>query len=249
MSAPKADGGGARIISVVVVGSLHYDILVDASDRPRKGETVAGHAWSPKFGGKGGNQSLAAQSQGVPTAMVGAVGNDDFGTALLTGLDRGGVDRSAVATVQGVGSGMSVAIFDAEGDYGAVIVSGSNLSIKPTQAHDELLRSARVLILQNEIPEAVNEDVARRARQFGVKTILNAAPARTFELLLALVQANETRPAQQDASRLSDADAIVMAELTRRLGQRASCPLFRKPNIKWRCAWISIPSCCAALPN
>ena len=79
---------------------------------------------------------------------------------------------------------MSVAIFDAEGDYGAVIVSGSNLSIKPTQAHDELLRSARVLILQNEIPEEVNEDIARTARQFGVETILNAAPARTFETAL-----------------------------------------------------------------
>ena len=65
MSAPKADGGSARIISVVIVGSLHYDILVDASDRPRKGETLAGHAWSPKFGGKGGNQALAAQSQGA----------------------------------------------------------------------------------------------------------------------------------------------------------------------------------------
>jgi sugar/nucleoside kinase (ribokinase family) len=47
--------------------------------------------------------------------MVGAVGNDDFGTALLAGR---GVDRSAVATLSGVGSGMSVAIFDAEGDYG-----------------------------------------------------------------------------------------------------------------------------------
>ena len=104
--------------------------------------------------------------------------------ALLAGLDRGGVDRSAVATLEGVGSGMSVAIFDAEGDYGAVIVSGSNLSLKPTQAHDELLRSAKVLILQNEIPEEVNEEVARRAGKFGVKTILNAAPARAFETAL-----------------------------------------------------------------
>ena len=59
--------------------------------------------------------------------MVGAVGNDDFGTALLAGLDRGGVDRSMVSTLEGEGSGMSVAIFDAEGDYGAVIVSGANL--------------------------------------------------------------------------------------------------------------------------
>jgi ribokinase len=182
---PTNDGRrGATASAVVVVGSLHYDIMVDAPDRPRKGETVAGHSWSPKFGGKGGNQARAAQTQGVPTAMVGAVGNDDFGTALLAGLDRGGVDRSSVATLEGVGSGMSVAIFDAEGDYGAVIVSGSNLSLRPTQAHDELLRSAKVLILQNEIPEEVNEEVARRARNFGVRTILNAAPARAFETAL-----------------------------------------------------------------
>jgi ribokinase len=184
MTADNAERRDAIGSSVVVVGSLHYDIIVDALDRPRKGETVTGRSWSPKFGGKGGNQALAVQSQGVPTAMVGAVGNDDFGTALLAGLDRGGVDRSAVATLEGLGSGMSVAIFDAEGDYGAVIVSGSNLSVKPAQANDELLRSAKVLILQNEIPEEINEDVARRARKFGVKTILNAAPARAFETAL-----------------------------------------------------------------
>ena len=184
MSSTNDERRGAIASAVVIVGSLHYDIMVDAPERPRKGETVAGRSWSPKFGGKGGNQARAAQSQGVPTAMVGAVGNDDFGTALLAGLDRGGVDRSAVATLVGIGSGMSVAIFDAEGDYGAVIVSGSNLSLKPTQAHDELLRSAKVLILQNEIPEEINDDVARRARAFGVKTILNAAPARVFETAL-----------------------------------------------------------------
>jgi ribokinase len=45
---------------VVVVGSLHYDIMVDAPDRPRKGETVTGYSWHPKFGGKGGNQAVAA---------------------------------------------------------------------------------------------------------------------------------------------------------------------------------------------
>ena len=184
MSAQHSEASGARIPSVVVVGSLHYDIMVAAPDRPRKGETVAGLSWSPKFGGKGGNQALAAQGQGAPTAMVGAVGGDDFGAALLAGLDRGGVDRSAVAILSGKGSGMSVAIFDAEGDYGAVIVSGANLAISATQARDELLRNAKVLILQNEIPEAINEDVARRARAFGVRTILNAAPARAFETAL-----------------------------------------------------------------
>jgi ribokinase len=184
VSEQKTEARGVRISSVVVAGSLHYDIMVDAPDRPRKGETVAGISWSPKFGGKGGNQALASQGQGVPTAMVCAVGSDDFGVALLVGLDRGGVDRSAVATLSGVGSGMSVAIFDAEGDYGAVIVSGANLVISANQAQDELLRSAKVLILQNEIPEEINKDIARRAKQFGVTTILNAAPARAFETTL-----------------------------------------------------------------
>jgi ribokinase len=75
---------------------------------------------------------------------------------------------------------MSVAIFDDEGDYGAVIVSGANLAIAPGQAGIELLSQGKVLVLQNEIPEVVNEVVARHARDLGVMTILNAAPARPF---------------------------------------------------------------------
>ena len=176
---PPKDGR-ASPPAVIVVGSLHYDIMVDAPDRPRKGETVAGRSWSPKFGGKGGNQAAAARRQGVPTAMVGAVGDDSFGAALLAGLDRAQVDRTNVAVLSGIGSGMSVAIFDDDGDYGAVIVSGANLAISPGQAGCELLSQAKVLVLQNEIPEVANEAVARHARDLGLSTILNAAPARPF---------------------------------------------------------------------
>ena len=165
---------------MIVVGSLHYDIMVDAPDRPRKGETVTGRSWAPKFGGKGGNQAVAARRQGVSTAMVGAVGKDSFGETLLASLDRAKVDRRGVAVFDGLGSGMSVAIFDDEGDYGAVIVSGANLAIAPEQARDELLSRGKVLVLQNEIPERVNEAVARRARERGLTIIHNAAPARAF---------------------------------------------------------------------
>jgi ribokinase len=77
--------------------------MVDAPDRPRKGETIAGRALSPNLGGKGGNQAVAARRQGVPTAMVGAVGDDSFGTAHLAGLDRAKVDRTSVAVLSGVG--------------------------------------------------------------------------------------------------------------------------------------------------
>jgi ribokinase len=38
---------------IVVAGSLHYDIMLDAHHRPEKGETVMGTGCAYKFGGKG----------------------------------------------------------------------------------------------------------------------------------------------------------------------------------------------------
>ena len=171
---------------VVIVGSLHYDIMLDAPRRPRKGETVTGQAWRPKFGGKGGNQAVAAARAGAAARMIGAVGDDAFGGFLLDGLDAGGVDRSRVRVLPGAGSGMSVAISDAEGDYGAVIVSGANLAIAP-QALGEAAawRGARALILQNEVPDAVNVAAARAAKAVGARVCLNAAPARPLSPELA----------------------------------------------------------------
>jgi ribokinase len=164
---------------VVVVGSLHYDIMVDAPDRPRKGETVTGYSWRPKFGGKGGNQAVAAAKAGAEVRMAGAVGADGFGRFLLDALGAGGVDASRVVRLPDAGSGMSVAISDAGGDYGAVIVSGANLLVDPAAlAEPSLWQGARALVLQNEMPDAVNTAAARAARAAGATVCLNAAPYR-----------------------------------------------------------------------
>ena len=171
---------------VIVVGSLHYDIMVDAPHRPRKGETVTGQAWRPKFGGKGGNQAIAAARAGAKARMIGAVGDDAFGQFLLDGLEAGGVDRTRVTMLHGEGSGMSVAISDAEGDYGAVIVSGTNLAIPPaTIGEAAAWRDASALILQNEVPDAVNVAAARAAKAAGAIVCLNAAPVRALSPELA----------------------------------------------------------------
>ncbi|ESX18220.1 MULTISPECIES: ribokinase [unclassified Mesorhizobium] len=175
---------------VTVFGSLHYDIMVDAPDRPRKGETVTGRAWQPKCGGKGGNQAVSAARAGVRAAMIGAVGDDDFGTALLANLDRAGVDRRFVRVAAGAGSGMSVAIFDSDGDYGAVIVSGSNLTLDDDDvvAAREVVVQTAVLLLQNEVPDAANIAAARAVKASGGRVVLNAAPARTLSAeLTALI--------------------------------------------------------------
>jgi ribokinase len=171
---------------VSVVGSLHLDILVEAPRLPAIDETLAGHAWSRKCGGKGGNQAVAAARFGAKVAMGGRTGNDDFGKTLLANLRTASVDVSCVGTDAAAGSGMSVAIQEASGEYGAVIVSGANLAIDATAIEHAWapLWNADVLMLQNEVPDAANLAATRAARAAGCRVMLNAAPAKVLPAAL-----------------------------------------------------------------
>lgn len=167
--------------TVLTVGSLHYDIMVEADHLPRKDETAVGSRWYPKFGGKGGNQAMAVARAGAASRMFGAIGADDFGHFLRRALQAGGVEDAFVATLPNIRSGISVAILDAEGDYAAAIVSGANLhaDLSALEA-PPVWQGVSLLILQNEVPEALNLAAARQARARGIRTLLNAAPARTL---------------------------------------------------------------------
>ncbi len=161
---------------VLVLGALHHDVVVDAPRLPRLDETLVGTAVDYRFGGKGGNQAVAAARMGASVAMIGRVGRDAAGRAMLAELDRAGVDRSRVAEVPGA-SGMSVAITDKTGGYGAVIVSAANLL---NNGMDMLPEGVRVCVMQNEVPEAANLALAARLSD-KVRLILNAAPARAVD--------------------------------------------------------------------
>lgn len=181
--------------TVLVVGSLHYDIMVEADHLPRRDETAIGTRWYPKFGGKGGNQAISAALQGAPTRFLGAVGLDDFGRFLTAGLQADGVDARFLRQVPHVGSGMSVALQDSQGDYAATIVSGANQQIDPLWLDDpDLWTDVGLLVLQSEVPEAVNIMAATEARSRAIPVILNAAPSRplsrAFERLVNILVVN-----------------------------------------------------------
>ncbi len=165
---------------IAVLGSLHLDLMVQAPDRPAKGETMVGSAWWQQPGGKGGNQAVAAAEAGAEVSFIGRVGRDAFGGLLRGYLAGHGVEISQVATDPTAASGMSVAIVDASGDYGAVIVSGCNQQIEPGQierARAAIARS-RVLVLQHEVNDSANLAAAQLAHAAGVRVLLNAAPAK-----------------------------------------------------------------------
>ncbi|WP_256378642.1 PfkB family carbohydrate kinase [Nordella sp. HKS 07] len=192
---------------VAVVGSLHLDIMTKSPRLPALDETVLGQSWHFKCGGKGGNQAVAAARAGARTAFVGCVGNDDFGSRLLANLDAAQVDRSRVSIVPMAGSGMSVAMEDASGNYSAVVVSGANQSIQPSQ-YENL--SVRVLLIQNEISSLVTLDAARACKRDNTFVIYNTAPFLPLsdELLhnVDLIVANRVEA--------TDATGIAIASLS-----------------------------------
>ncbi len=170
-------------------------------------------------GGKGGNQAVAAARMGARVAMAGRVGRDRFGGMILAALDEAGVERSGVLEMDGA-SGMSVAIVDARGDYGAVIVSGVNREIG-----DVAVPSAKVVVLQNEVPEAVNLAVAEAAGD--ARVVLNAAPAREVDArLMARVDVLVVNRGEAAAlAGVADPEAAAVAR------RRAPCGW---PRRRWR---------------
>jgi ribokinase len=168
------------MIDVAVVGSLHLDIMVAAPRLPALDETLIGSTWGTKCGGKGGNQAVAAARFGARVAFGGQTGADDFGEKLRRNLVDAGVDTSCIGIDSSHGSGMSVAITERGGEYGAVVVSGANLTIDAAAIENQwrALWSCKVMLLQNEIAEPVSVSAAKLAEANGAVVILNAAPAR-----------------------------------------------------------------------
>ena len=171
---------------VVVVGALHLDVVVTAPRLPAPDETLMGEAVALVCGGKGGNQAVAASRHGAPTAMLGRVGGDAFAAALVDNLRAAGVDTALIQRDDAAMSGLSVAVVGADGEYGAVVVSSANRQLSAQGF--AMPQGARVLVLQNEVPETVNRAAAAEARRNGAAVVLNAAPMRPMAPeLLALV--------------------------------------------------------------
>ncbi|MGS0546675.1 ribokinase [Pseudomonas sp. Y5-11] len=164
--------------NVVVIGSLNMDLVTRAPRLPKGGETLIGHSFATVSGGKGANQAVAAARLGAQVAMVGCVGNDDYGVQLRDALLAEQIDCQAVSTVAD-SSGVALIVVDDNSQNAIVIVAGANGAMTPAviDRFDAVLQAADVIICQLEIPDATVGHALKRARALGKTVILNPAPA------------------------------------------------------------------------
>ena len=160
---------------ILVVGSLHLDVIVHSSRLPKPDETLLGDKVSYRFGGKGGNQALAAAKIDVQVFMAGRIGTDNFGKQIYDTLSNQNINLDGLKIVDEA-TGMSVALIGSDGIYSAVVVSGVNQTIELSEiaVPDDLT----VLVLQNEINTDANFEIVKKVPK-STFVILNAAPALT----------------------------------------------------------------------
>ena len=172
---------------IAVLGSTNMDLVTYVEKAPQRGETVTGRDFRTIPGGKGANQAIAAARAGATVSMIGAVGNDGFGTRLRSTLEHSGVTTDHLRTIEGP-SGTAHIVVDDEGGNAIVVIPGANGTVDHLAPGDEgLIASADALLLQLEIPLAAVLAGAQTARAHGVRTILTPAPAQPLppELLAA----------------------------------------------------------------
>ncbi|WP_328783456.1 ribokinase [Streptomyces canus] len=163
---------------IAVLGSTNMDLVTYVEKAPHRGETVTGREFRTIPGGKGANQAIAAARAGATVSMIGAVGNDGFGTRLRSTLEHSGVTTDHLRTIEGP-SGTAHIVVDDEGGNAIVVIPGANGTVDHLAPGDEgLIASADALLLQLEIPLAAVLAGARSARDHGVRTLLTPAPAQ-----------------------------------------------------------------------
>jgi ribokinase len=193
---PPAESAVSR--PVLVAGTINTDLVARVEKAPEAGETVTGSSFAIFGGGKGSNQAIAAARSGAPTAMLGALGDDDFGRQRRADLDDEGIDTVSVAERAGVPSGVAlITVEEATGQNRIAYVPGSTATIAANQSREAVERVRPAVVLSTlEPPDDALDALFTASKASGATVILNATPeaigARPFLERIDGLVVNET---------------------------------------------------------
>ena len=221
-------------MTVVALGGVNMDFIVEAPVIAGRGETREGTRFYTTPGGKGANQAVAAARNldgRVPVEMAGMLGDDRYSGEMRAYLEESGVGTSFLGTAPGEHCGVAVILIDGTGENSVNAVYGANALV------DEAIASAAaealdgsapsVLLVQQETPLDATAAAMRTARERGATVILDPAPTRE-EAAFLLPLADVVTPNEHEASELAgrsvrDPDSAREAALAlRERGARAA---------------------------
>lgn len=202
---------------VTVVGSLNVDTTMKIKRMPLPGETISTLGKSSAAGGKGANQAVSAARSGAQTFFVGEVGKDSGGEMMLNDLRENGIDVSCIRENAQVGTGSAAILLDEHGQNSILVYGGANqqLSVDDVNAAKKQIMEADFVVAQFETPQAATLRAFELAKENGVTTILNPAPAQKIDpavlKLTDLIIPNETESQALTGIIITDETSMLMS--------------------------------------
>ena len=206
---------------IVVVGSFNTDLVSYMQRMPRPGETVHGDTFMTGAGGKGSNQAVAAARLGAEVTFIGRLGKDVFANLAYEIWDAEGINSDYVVQDEETATGVAPIFVDSAGENMIVVVLGANSRVQSSDidAARERIAATDVLIVQLEINTDMVTYALQVAKEVGITTILNPAPAapiaeETIQLADFLTP-NETELESLSGGPVSNVEAAARALMTR----------------------------------
>jgi ribokinase len=167
---------------IVILGVFVADTAYRADRPPRMGETILGNSFALGPGGKGSNQAVAAARLGADVSFLSRLGRDPFAEMALKTWEAAGVMPVVTQSEKSYTGAAYIFVEEATGDNAIIICPGAAATISPAdvEANAELIRSAAVFVTQLEQPIEAAVRALEIAREAGVCTILNPAPANSL---------------------------------------------------------------------
>lgn len=165
---------------VTVIGSINLDWTIRVARMAKPGETLHTKEIFTAGGGKGANQAIAAQRLGADTSFIGAVGEDrEVSQTMLELLHEDGINCQGIATLSNHKTGQVFVIVDDDSENLIYVHGGANMAFKPEHVDQnrDLIIQRDFVVAQFETPIDCTTEAFKIARQNGVVTILNPAPA------------------------------------------------------------------------
>ncbi len=163
--------------NILVIGSINKDLVITTPRFPKEGETILGNNFSTSNGGKGANQACAIGKLGGNVAMLGAVGNDNFGKDLSNALSSNNVNINNLLIKNDVSTGIAVITVANDGANHIIVAQGANALITKNDVKEDLIASFDIIVMQLEIPLEIAKYAASVAKKLGKTVVLNPSPA------------------------------------------------------------------------
>ena len=160
---------------IAVIGLVGKSMFFDVPRFHTGGETITARGFHEEWGGKGFNQAVAAARQDAAVTFLGACAEADRKAIGDFCRQEGVAPRLCVKKRP---TACAAILTDGTGETRVTVCTGAELEPKDVDAFAGSIATADFLLLNNEVPEAVNLAAVEIAKQYGVKIIFNPAPAR-----------------------------------------------------------------------